>query len=173
MSECEEKLYLYKLSREEILGIIEHKNAFEIEKIDLSQIDFSTSVLRELKIKSEQLLRNKNTKWYEGYLIVRAADDVAVGLVGFTGLYESSSGLAFFTSPQFEGKGYATEGVRLLLEITKKDEECDHILLDTIVDTNTYVTKILIANGFSLHEEDDDYTVYMKKLWVYHSFFIL
>jgi RimJ/RimL family protein N-acetyltransferase len=164
MSFCKEKIYLHKLSRDEILGIIEKRKEFEMPPVLLSELDLTENVLRELKIKSEQLLRQTDTKWYDGYLIVREYDHLAVGLVGFTGVFEGAANIAFYTSHNFEGLGYASDAVALMLESVEADDTCDRLLIDHIIDASIGTIKVAERNDFILIDEDDDLSVYERKM---------
>ena len=86
-------------------------------------------------------------------------DEQYIGSCGFKG--EPQSGrieLAYFTFPEFEGKGFATEMCRMLLTIAMEAQPTILVTARTLPQENAS-TRILVKNGFTLqgtiHDPED------------------
>jgi len=86
--------------------------------------------------------------WTLGYTMVREDDGTAVGHCGFRGppqdaIVEISYGVA----PDFEGRGYATQAARALVEIAFESAEVQRVIAHTLERTNAS-SRVLLKTGF-------------------------
>lgn len=165
-------LYLKPASYEDIekewlfqRSIPEYDNSFINEYHGISRKDFNTA-LGTIISQSE----GKNLpKGYVPQTIYYLWDDnEIVGTFHFRhflceSLIEGSGHIGYYIAPQFRGKGYASKGLKLLLdEIYDKVPE-DEIYLRVNRD-NPASLKVMLKNGGYIHHEDEHkYYVRIRK----------
>ena len=87
-------------------------------------------------------------------------DDVIVGLFRFRHmlndvLREGAGHIGFGIRKEYRGKGYATKGLALLLEIAKKEVLEDEIYM-SVDKTNPASLKVMLNNGAYIHHENEE-----------------
>jgi predicted acetyltransferase len=78
-------------------------------------------------------------------------------------LTDGSGHIGYYIAPKYRGKGYASEGLRLLIEEARKTIPEDEIYL-RVRKSNPASLKVMQKNGGYVHHEDDSsYFVRIKK----------
>ena len=86
--------------------------------------------------------------WTLGYTMVRADDGMAVGHCGFRGPPQDGMvEIAYGVAPDFEGRGYATEAARALVEIAFESADVQTVIAHTLERTNAS-SRVLLKTGF-------------------------
>lgn len=89
-----------------------------------------------------------------GYLVVDRADEVVVGTCGFKGnpTPDATVEIAYFTFPEYEGRGFATATARELVRIAADARRVRAVLAHTLPERNSS-TRVLEKNGFAFAGE--------------------
>lgn len=78
-------------------------------------------------------------------------------------LIEGSGHIGYYIAPEYRGKGYATEGLKLIIEEAKKTIPENEIYL-RVRKSNPASLKVMQKNGGYIHHEDNEsYFVRIKK----------
>lgn len=78
-------------------------------------------------------------------------------------LVNGSGHIGYYIAPEFRGKGYATQGLRLAVEEARKIIPEDEIYL-RVDKSNSASLKVMLKNGGYIHHEDEKkYYVRIKK----------
>ena len=87
--------------------------------------------------------------WTLGYTLVRTDDGVPVGQCGFKGPpRDGFVEIAYMVAPEYEGRGYATEAARGLVEIALGSDKVRVVIAHTIERANAS-SRVLVKNGFA------------------------
>lgn len=115
-------------------------------------------VVRELGKHTRHALRKSslNPGWW-GYLAVDNLGGTAVGSCGFKGAPDIRGNveIAYFTFPNCEGRGYATDMAKSLVEIAFKSPVVKKVVAHTLPEKGAS-TRVLEKAGFRLTGEDHD-----------------
>ncbi len=92
-------------------------------------------------------------KWF-GYLAIDTSTKQIVGTCAFKGAptKEKTVEIAYFTFPEFEGKGYATAMASMLIQTVRSAPEIDSIIAHTLPESNAS-TRILEKVGMKFTGE--------------------
>jgi ribosomal-protein-alanine N-acetyltransferase len=87
--------------------------------------------------------------WRFGFAIVHTAENIVIGMCGFTGPPTPGGAveIAYSIAPGYEGKGYATEAAAALIDYACKNGRVRTIRADTLPETNAS-TRVLQKCGF-------------------------
>jgi [ribosomal protein S5]-alanine N-acetyltransferase len=87
--------------------------------------------------------------WKVGFGIVRKTDNLVIGMCGFAGPpdFEGSVEVAYSIAPAYQGKGYATEAARALVEFASTNENVRTIRAHTLPEVNASA-RVLEKCGF-------------------------
>jgi RimJ/RimL family protein N-acetyltransferase len=87
--------------------------------------------------------------WSHGFLVIERESELAVGACAFKGPPDSSGlvEIAYGIVPDFEGRGYATEAARALVEQASREEEVKLVRAHTLPLPNAS-TRVLEKCGF-------------------------
>ncbi len=87
---------------------------------------------------------------WEGYFVIDEDTREVVGSCAFTGPPTDERGveIAYFTYPGFEGRGYATEMARKLVELAGGSTEVQRVIAHTLPETNAS-TRVLQKVGMT------------------------
>ena len=88
--------------------------------------------------------------WRFGFGVVHKIDNVLIGLCGFPGP-PNSDGIA----PGYQGKGYATEVAKALIDLASSDARVKKLCAHTLAQTNAS-TRVLEKCGFEKIRETTD-----------------
>lgn len=78
-------------------------------------------------------------------------------------LIEGAGHIGYYIAPEYRGKGFATEGLRLIIEEAKQIVPEDEIYL-RVRKSNPASLKVMQKNcGYIHHEDDESYFVRIKK----------
>jgi [ribosomal protein S5]-alanine N-acetyltransferase len=82
-----------------------------------------------------------DSRWF-GYLAVDRTTRQIIGTCAFKGgpTKEKSVEIAYFTFPEFEGKGHATAMASLLVHAAKSSPDVEHIIAHTLPEKNASTT---------------------------------
>ena len=87
--------------------------------------------------------------WYTHWLVVDKALNLTIGGMGITGLPDAEGQVmvGYFTDKKFEGAGYATEALGLLLDWVFLNPSVRSVAADTLLD-GLASQRVLSKNGF-------------------------
>ena len=87
--------------------------------------------------------------WRFGFAIVHTAENIVIGMCGFTGppTPDGAVEIAYSIAPGYEGKGYATEAAAALIDYACKNGRVRTIRADTLPQTSAS-TRVLEKCGF-------------------------
>jgi ribosomal-protein-alanine N-acetyltransferase len=98
--------------------------------------------------------------WLQGYGVLHRDDNVVIGAAGFTGLPDADgvAEIAYGIAPEYQGRGYATEAARALVDFAFTDPRVRRTRAHTLAATNAS-TRVLAKCGFHFvgpieHPED-------------------
>ncbi|HST29899.1 MAG TPA: GNAT family N-acetyltransferase [Chthoniobacterales bacterium] len=86
--------------------------------------------------------------WQFGFAIIHKVDNVLIGTCGFPGPPDSNgtAEIAYGIAPTYQGRGYATEAAKYLIEFATKDPRVRAICAHTLAETNAS-TRVLEKCG--------------------------
>jgi RimJ/RimL family protein N-acetyltransferase len=95
--------------------------------------------------------------WRFGFAVVHTAQNLVIGLCGFTGTHRSDGivEIAYSIAPDYQGKGYAMEVAQALVEFASRDARVRTIRAHTLPEKNAS-TRILEKCGFQKAGETID-----------------
>ena len=141
------------------------ENSFINDYHDISREGFDTAI-------SMIIAQSKGERLPEGYVPQTVYylwdSDVIVGTFHFRhylcrSLIEGSGHIGYYIAPEYRGKGYASHGLKLLLDEIRSCVTEDEIYLRVDRD-NPASLKVMLNNGGYIHHEDDNkYYVRIKK----------
>jgi len=118
------------------------------------------------------IAQSKGEKLPEGYVPQTVYylwdDDNIVGTFHFRhylcqSLIEGSGHIGYYIAPEYRGKGYASQGLKLLINEIRDDVQEDEIYLRVKKD-NPASLKVMLNNGGYIHHQDDTkYYVRIKR----------
>jgi [ribosomal protein S5]-alanine N-acetyltransferase len=87
--------------------------------------------------------------WRFGFAIVHKIDNLVIGMCGFTGPPDSDGAveIAYSIAPAYQGKGYATEAARALIDYASNDGRVRTVCAYTLAEVNAS-TRVLEKCGF-------------------------
>ena len=166
-------LYIKKVNLEDkekeyafVSKVPEDENGFINEWINIPEIDFEE---KALKVMLAQESGENLPKGYVPQTIFFLWDDEKI--VGqfnvrhylCESLVEGSGHIGYFIAEKYRGKGYATEGLRLTLQLAKDIIPEDEIYLRVNKD-NPASLRVMQKNGGYIHHEDESkYYVRIEK----------
>ena len=86
--------------------------------------------------------------WQFGFAIIHQVENVLIGTCGFSGPPDPDgvAEIAYGIAPAYQGRGYATEAARALIEFATKDPRVETIRAHTLTETNAS-TRVLQKCG--------------------------
>ena len=87
--------------------------------------------------------------WQHGFFIVDRSRSCVVGTAGFKGPPDSDGmvEIAYGVAPEYQGRGYATEAAKALVEFALADDSVKIVRAHTLPEANAS-TRVLTKNGF-------------------------
>ena len=85
--------------------------------------------------------------WYTNWKIIKIDGGNIIGSIGFKGFNNGYPEIGYGVEEEYEGKGYATEGVKALCQWAFNQEKVLAVEAETTVD-NIVSQKVLLKNGF-------------------------
>jgi RimJ/RimL family protein N-acetyltransferase len=87
--------------------------------------------------------------WQFGFGIIHKIDSILIGMCGFPGPPDANemAEIAYGIAPAYQGKGYATEAARALIEFASREPRVKIICAYTLPETNAS-TRVLEKCGF-------------------------
>ena len=88
--------------------------------------------------------------WQFGFAIIHRIDNKLIGTCGFPGPPDSNGAaeIAYGIAPAYQGRGYATEAAKFLIEFAIKDRRVKIICAHTLAETNAS-TRVLEKCGLT------------------------
>jgi [ribosomal protein S5]-alanine N-acetyltransferase len=95
--------------------------------------------------------------WRFGFGVIHKIDNLLIGMAGFPGPPDSEgvAEIAYGIAPAYQGKGYATEVTRTLIDFAASDPRVKKIRAHTLAQTNAS-TRVLEKCGFKKAGESVD-----------------
>jgi RimJ/RimL family protein N-acetyltransferase len=95
--------------------------------------------------------------WVHGFVLLQRTDNVVVGYGGFKGLPtpEGVAEIAYGLSPEYQGRGYATEAVQALVSFAFSSNQVRVVRAHTLAEVNAS-TRVLTKCGFQRIGEVND-----------------
>ncbi len=155
------KLMLYPLEITDLENFLE--GIFEMEGIvfngfDLDSIQKRAIGIKIKKMKQQQLNRHN---WYTYWLIVDSLTDNAIGTIGFKGLEpDKSAEVGYKIVKSYEGKGYMSSALKLLLTWAYDQKICQTITASKVLVSNIGSQRVLEKMEFKkvrIGKKDIDY----------------
>jgi RimJ/RimL family protein N-acetyltransferase len=150
-------LQLVRHSSRQILALIEQPAAYA----ELTGFPAAPG-LREFYVGAEvspeflEMLRagEKEDPWAVGFAVVHKAARLVIGSAGFKGPPDGEGRveIAYGIVPSYEGRGYATEAARALIEFALQDPAVRHVHAHTLPARNAS-TRVLAKCGFAFRGE--------------------
>ena len=86
--------------------------------------------------------------WQFGFAIIHKADNLLIGTCGFPGPPDSNGAaeIAYGIAPAYQGRGYATEAARFMIEFATKDRRVKTICAHTLAERSAS-TRVLEKCG--------------------------
>jgi [ribosomal protein S5]-alanine N-acetyltransferase len=154
-----ERLILYALTREQLETALNDVDRLAVElKIHSAPDTFSEESRQAMMIKISRMdhAERRLHPWYTYFLLIRAADRVAVGVCGFKGaptLFGSVE-LGYAMHEDYRNFGYMTEAVRALVDWAFEQESCSRVTAETLPD-NYASQRVLQKAGMTLDRSAD------------------
>ena len=95
--------------------------------------------------------------WRFGFGVIHTIDNLLIGMGGFPGPPDSDgvAEIAYGIAPAYQGKGYATEVAKALIDFASTDPRVQRIRAHTLAETNAS-TRVLEKCGFEKVAETID-----------------
>ncbi len=86
--------------------------------------------------------------WQFGFAVIHKMDNVLIGICGFAGPPDSNgiAEIAYGIAPAYQGRGYATEAAKALIDFAKSDDRVTTIRAHTLPEKNAS-TRVLEKCG--------------------------
>lgn len=161
------RLLLSPLRFQELNELITN-NEISNEKFDFTNLELSSTQRRAINIKMDKMrkVNIENHDWYTYWIIINKCNLNVMGLVGFKGLNEQGEAeVGYGISKKFEGNGYMTEAVGVLVNWAFENDKCNVITATNVLSTNLGSQRVLTKNGFKKIDESEgtiDYILIKK-----------
>lgn len=106
-----------------------------------------------LRIKLQKLSETSDYKWLTYWAIL--LDKQVIGTIGFKGLIDHVAEVGYGIFKDFEGHGYMTEALRLLINWAKEQKTCFMITAKTALLDSLGSQRVLEKNGFRMVHTDN------------------
>ncbi|MFB7155495.1 GNAT family N-acetyltransferase [Lysinibacillus sp. NPDC056232] len=152
------RLRLIPLNAEYLDLLINEEETLEIE-LSVTKAAFLDEELRQaLKFRLSKVLEDEqNYIWYTNWLIVSKVKNCIVGGIMLKGLPNEQGEvvIGYYTFPQYQGKGYMTEAVRMMKDWLLCQTNVKYVIADT--DKNNIAShKVLQKAGATLYSESEE-----------------
>ena len=158
------RISLYPLSLEELVKIDQEN--FTISDFIFSDFELDKNQKRAMNIKIGKMkyLEFNKHYWYTYWLIIENESSKAIGTIGFKGLEALGAvEVGYGISKRFEGRGFMSESLGLLIELAFSKSECELITAKNVLKNNLGSQKVLRKNGFEevlVHNNGIDFELY-------------
>ncbi|MBS4535706.1 GNAT family N-acetyltransferase [Clostridium sp. D2Q-14] len=140
------RVMLKSLSLEGLMQISK-QNKFIYEGIDLTSLVLTDIQRRAINIKIGKMKKAKRElhDWYTYWLIINKDSLDTMGLIGFKGIdNKGEAEIGYGISKQYEGQGYMTEAVKILIEWAFKSRLCKTLTATGVLKTNYGSQNVLL-----------------------------
>lgn len=161
-----ERLSLLALSYDELILLSQSRHTLDTS-LGLTLSDFRLNFDGSFMEKFDEVLESHlipgvqshpdTFQWYTHWLIVERKDNITAGGIGVFGEPDKNGEvmLGYFIDEKYEGKGIATESVKLLAGWLFQNPELKAIVAHTLVD-GYGSQKVLQKNGFALEGKSEE-----------------
>ncbi|MFJ5562308.1 GNAT family N-acetyltransferase [Lysinibacillus xylanilyticus] len=153
------RLRLIPLNAKFLDILINDEQSLAIELSVSSKKAFLDEELRQaLKFRLSKVLENEqNYIWYTNWLIVSKEENCIVGGIMLKGLPNEQGEvvIGYYTFPQYQGKGYMTETVRMMKDWLLRQSKVKYVIADTDK-KNIASHKVLRKAGATLYSESEE-----------------
>lgn len=154
------------LKYNELLSII-HEEALEDFNIEFDEITEIQKKAIKIKLHKMQKVDKELHDWFTYWIIKPVGTKDVVGLIGFKGIESDGSvevGYGIFK--KYEGKGYATEALRYMVNWAFAHKTCKEITALGVKKDNIGSQRVLKKNNFEKINENEEiinYSILNKK----------
>jgi len=154
-----ERLRLIPLNAKYLELLINEEKTLEVE-LSVSRKDalLDEELRQALKFRLSKVLEDEeNYIWYTNWLIMSKEKNCIVGGIMLKGLPNEHGEvvIGYYTFPQYQGKGYMTETVRMMKDWLLRQSNVKYVIADT--DKNNIAShKVLQKAGAALYTESEE-----------------
>ncbi|MFE3575841.1 GNAT family N-acetyltransferase [Lysinibacillus sp. NPDC059133] len=153
------RLRLIPLNAEYLDLLINEEETLEIElSLNSKEVFLDEELRQALKFRLSKVLEDEeNYIWYTNWLIVSKEKNCIVGGIMLKGLPNEQGEvvIGYYTFPQYQGKGYMTETVRMMKDWLLRQSNVKYVVADT--DKNNIAShKVLQKAGATLYSESEE-----------------
>jgi len=158
-----ERLMLYPLNLKELLDIQAGHPFVQFRQYGVTQGLVTEPVLNagEAKIVRMGLTRQSEHPWHTYWLMVLAEQGMGIGMAGFKGTPNAAgeAEIGYGIVPAYEGQGYTTEAVAVLVQWAFSDPRCRRIVAETLPE-NLGSMRVLEKNRFQPYGKRDGFLLW-------------
>ncbi|MGE7949422.1 GNAT family N-acetyltransferase [Lysinibacillus sp. NPDC093688] len=153
------RLRLIPLTAKYLDLLINEEKTLEIElSVSSNEVFLDEELRQALKFRLLKVLEDEeNYIWYTNWVIVSKEKNCIVGGVMLKGLPNEQGEvvIGYYTFPQYQGKGYMTETVRMMKDWLLRQSNVKYVIADT--DKNNIAShKVLQKAGATLYSESEE-----------------
>lgn len=150
------RINLYPLSLNDLRNIISgsmHIRDFNFDQFELEDVQLGAI---NKKIEKMSKVPEHDHVWYTYWLIASADSNEALGMIGFKGFEDNNSfEVGYGISKHFEGHGYMSEAIGVLMDWSFSRPECTRITAKNVLVDNVGSQRVLLKNGFKIFNQTD------------------
>lgn len=162
-----DRIKLWPLSEHDLEALLKgNKNVCDIKTAALA---ISEPLRKAINIKLGMMKNaaDEDKLWLTYWLIIKNDNSEAIGTIGFKGIdkEEKSAEIGYGISGEFEGKGYATEALSLMVAWAGNTKKIEKITAIDVLASNIGSQKVLEKNGFyrtKVNVDTIDYEINLK-----------
>ncbi|MGE8034389.1 N-acetyltransferase [Lysinibacillus sp. KCTC 33748] len=152
------KLRVIPLNAKYLDLLINEEKTLEIElSVSSNEVFLDEELRQALKFRLSKVLEDEeNYIWYTNWVIVSKEKNCIVGGIMLKGLPNEQGEvvIGYYTFPQYQGKGYMTETVRVMKDWLLSQSHVKYVIADT--DKNNIAShKVLQKAGATLYSESE------------------
>ncbi|MGE7689461.1 GNAT family N-acetyltransferase [Lysinibacillus sp. NPDC097214] len=153
------RLRIIPLNAKYLELLINEEKTLEIElSVSGNKVFLDEELRQALKFRLSKVLEDEeNYIWYTNWVIVSKEQNCIVGGIMLKGLPNEQGEvvIGYYTFPQYQGKGYMTETVRMLKDWLLRQSNVKYVIADT--DKNNIAShKVLQKAGATLYSESEE-----------------
>ena len=162
-----DRIKLRPLSEQDLEALLTGHN--NINNVNIASLAISEPLKKAINIKLGMMKSavDEDKLWLTYWLIIKIDNSEAIGTIGFKGIdkEEKSAEIGYGISGEFEGKGYATEALSLMVAWAGKTKKIEKITAIDVLASNIGSQKVLEKNGFyraKVNTDTIDYEINLK-----------
>ncbi|MDO9390211.1 MAG: GNAT family N-acetyltransferase [bacterium] len=162
-----DRIKLRPLSEQDLEALLTGQN--NINNVNIASLAISEPLKKAINIKLVMMksAANEDKLWLTYWLIIKNDNSEAIGTIGFKGIdkEEKSAEIGYGISGEFEGKGYATEALSLMVAWAWNTKKIEKVTAIDVLASNIGSQKVLEKNGFyrtKVNIDTIDYEINLK-----------